>query len=162
MSFQQNVNQALSLAGLLVGQLPYTKSRAEGKALMGRGLAAEQGLRNIKTDVYDKLVSGEKKAYSDIEISDIESRIPQLNKDIYSTIISKEDPTLGKFIDKEKFMPREERSQILSSLGDLRKVNKLTRVNQAKESAKQSMQAKNIERTASNNFVKSMEDLNGK
>lgn len=162
MSIQQNINQITSLAGLLISQSPMAKevaaARVEGKSLQTKGVAAQKGLEDIYKN-YQQLKSGERGAYSETEVSDIEKRIPALNEDIYNAVIAAEDPRLSKYIDKSAFGSRAERSKMLNELKGLGEQNtraKFSKTMEAKDLAADAFDAEIESKKASKNFIDSM------
>lgn len=154
MSIQSNINQQVSLASLLLTQSPSAKFRKEGLSLQSKGMAAQRGLENIH-ESYKELKEGKREPYSETEVADIEARIPQLNKDIYNTIIAAEDPNLKKYINKEALGKRADRSAMLNELSNFRSTNesKIAQIQKATQSAQENLTAKRMEYAPSREFT---------
>lgn len=141
MNIQQNINQNLSLASLLLTQSPQVKARKEALGYQGRQEQATRGLNDIEGNL-KKLESGEK-SYNLEELENIEARTSQYQKDIYDAKSAALNPQYESVID-----PQHIRQPELSS--------QLTRIRDMTGRAKEALTAKKIEKEPSKNFVKTV------
>lgn len=113
MSIQGNINQALSIAGLLATQSGLAANVKEAKAIQGRQKSAKAGMEDIEgnikrayaTQFKDNIVQGPlspnqekmleekgEKRYSERELKNMYKRAEQYEKDIYDAKVAANDP----------------------------------------------------------------------
>lgn len=113
MSIQGNINQAISIAGLLATQSGIAANVKEAKAIQGKQVSAKSGMEDIEKNVKravatqfkDNIVQGPlspdqekllaekgEKRYSDEELKNMESRVKEYEKDIYDAKVAANDP----------------------------------------------------------------------
>lgn len=149
MSIQSNINQQISLASLLLTQSPTAKFRKEGLGIQSRQEQAIRGLEDITTNL-EKVETGSKN-YNEAELSNIEARTEQYQKDIYDAKSAALNPELRKYIKTGEGAYAEGKGiqqPVLSS--------QLSRIQQMTQKARDALTAKTKEQSPSKQFVSSI------
>lgn len=151
MSIQSNVNQILSLASFLTSQSPMLRSRMEtkqiGKDIQGKQQQAIRGLKDIEGNM-EKVQAGEKR-YNEEELTNIEDRTLQYQKDIYDAKSAALNPRFKKYIktgDEAYAAGTGIQQKVLSS--------QLSKIREMTARAREGLAAKNIEHGPSKDFAK--------
>lgn len=139
MSIQQNINQTLSLASLLLSQSRKASAVKEAEGFQGRQEQAIRGLGDIETNLKRAMDPKDEKAYNVEELKNIEERTSQYQKDIYDAKSAALNPEYKNLID-----PYAIKQADLS--------NQLTRIREMSGRAKNALTAKTQEAEASKNF----------
>ena len=166
MSIQSNINQLISLSGLLYSQTPMAakskerhvmkeRLKQEGKTLQEKGKIGAQGIEDIYKNVQE-IEAGKRAPYSETELENIMSRAKGYNKDIYDAVVAADNPDYSKFIDKSAFGKRAERSEKLKYIEGLPDIqqNKTSQIQSAKTKAADALNAKMEERKSFKNIEK--------
>lgn len=119
---QESINQMLGTAAIAGRLSPSYENRQAANKLLKEGLSAEEGLKDISQSI-EKVEKGEKPAYSESELRDIESRVGSHVSAIGSlkTAVIPGQPT-SKYIPTDEtgrvkgLSPRESYSEMLTNI----------------------------------------------
>ena len=105
---QESINQLLSTAGLAARLSPSYEQRQSAKSITGRANIAEAGLKEIEGNL-----ANPEKNYTATELSDIESRVREHNRNVYT---AKTEALVNPYIDTSLLRDQPAYSKSLQSI----------------------------------------------